>query len=648
MEDQRLLASVALFRKLYDNKKDSYDVLAEFLRASINIRNLWTFTIEDCSEALKASFGFQIPSAVLKSCLRRRLKGEVELAHGVFTVTEKFQRSENLEVEIESAQSEQERIIQQLVEFASALNGRGLSGGEEQQLRDDFHQYFLGGLKPGKNHVCISQFIISKSDDAEFTEKLNNLEEGLILYQGIEYSPETGEVNSWRAEYTIYLDTEILFWANGYDGALFESIFKEFIDLVREMNLKAAEGAKINLKYFPEAKQEIDSIFKAAEHILAGGRLSDPSRTAMKHLLNGCATPSDIIEKKGKFYALLSRYRISEEVGRNYYEPADYNCESIELVEQLAREFSETPREKIENSLKYFTKINYLRKGVSNKGLEQSKAILVSGKNISRQLAFHSSVLQSEGAIPYSTDIEYLTERLWFKLGKGFGGGRKTPVAFDVVARAQVILSTQIGSKISGEFKSLIAKVESGEMSANDASFIVNDLKTRPVKPEELNAGSLEDITNFLHADSIEAGVRSIRLLEGKAKELEEVSRALKEKAAAFDIYKQQVWAKELKDWRDGIKQLRVQACQGYTVSLISLIFLVLLSLIVLTLAVAGGSDSLLSKIGFAATVISLVVSLVSRKLVHKWLARRARASLRSKLRDYAPKPKIDGEYNRA
>lgn len=644
MEDQRLLASVALFRKLYDNKKDSYDVLAEFLRASINIKSLWRFTVEDCSEALKTSFGFQIPSAVLKSCLRRRLKDEVELAHGVFTVTEKFQRSEDLEVEIASAQSEQERIIQQLVGFASKLNGRVFSTTEEEQLRDDFHQYFLGGLKPGKNHICISQFIISKSDDADFTEKLNNLEEGLILYQGIEYSPEAGEVNSWRAEYTIYLDTEILFWANGYDGALFESIFKEFIDLVREMNLKAAEGAKINLKYFPEAKQEIDSIFKAGEHILAGRRLSDPSRTAMKHLLNGCATPSDVIEKKGKFYALLSRYRIYEEVDRNYYEPSEYNCESIDLVERLAKEFSETPREKIENSLKYFTKINYLRKGVSNKGLEQSKAILVSGKNISRQLAFHPSVLQLEGAIPYSTDIEYLTERLWFKLGKGFGGGRKTPVAFDVVARAQVIISTQIGSKISGEFKSLIAKVESGEMSANDASFIVSDLKNRPVKPEELNADSLEEYTNFLHADSIEAGVRGIRLLEGKAQELEEKSKELEKTSKAFDMYRQQVFAKEVREWREGIKKLKVEACRAYCFNQFSLVFLVISILIAVTLIISSAGDSWLSRVGFAVTVAALIISLVSLQSIRGWLAKRVRASLRRKIRDYDPKPKI--EYN--
>src|SRR5690606_33209202 len=112
------------------------------------------------------------------------------------------------------------------------------------------------------------------------------------------------------------------------------------------------------------------------------------SGTAMQHLLNGCRSPSDVVEKKGKFYSLLSKYKIYEEEDRNYYNPPEYNCESAELMEQLAHEFPDSPPEKIASALKLFTKINYLRKGVSNKGLEQSEAILVSGKNITRQLAF--------------------------------------------------------------------------------------------------------------------------------------------------------------------------------------------------------------------------------------------------------------------
>lgn len=641
MEDQRLLASVALFRKLYDNKKDSYDVLAEFLRASININCSWSFTVEECSEDLKKSFGFKIPSAVLKSCLRRRLKGEVELSQGVFTITDKFQKSEALQLEMSSAQNEQEEIIKKLVSFVAVVSGAQLDSEEEQQLREDFHQYFLGALRPGKNHLYISQFILKNSKDASFTAKLNHLEEGLILYQGIEYSPYTGQINSWRANFVIYLDTEILFWAVGYDGALFEKIFKEFIDLVREMNLKASGDARVTVKYFPETKREVDSFFTAAEHIIAGGRFSDPSRTAMQHILKGCSTRSDVVEKKAAFYSFLARLKIYEEIDRDYYNPPDYNCESGYLLTQLAQEFPETPPDKIANSLKTFTKINYLRKGISNTGLEQSQAILVSGKNISRNLAFHPSILQAENAVPFSTDIEYLTERFWFKLGKGFGGSTITPAAFDVVARAQLIISTQIGSKVSSDFKSLLSKVGNGEMSINDASYIVSDLKSRSVRPEELNADNVESVSEYLDVASIEAGVRNVRLLEAKAEELKNKNKELEEANRAFEDYKRKAWEKEVLTWKSDVALLKRKAENNYWLMLLPIIMapLILLTAIAYFLS---SNDTLLSKVGFVLTAAAFLWPFVSVKFVRNFVLRRIRSTLKQKIRAFRPRPRFD------
>lgn len=642
MEDQRLLASVALFRKLYDNKKDSYDVLAEFLRASININCSWNFTVDDCSDNLKKSFGFKIPTAVIKSCLRRRMKGEIELSRGIFTTTEKFQKSESLHSEISAAQTEQETIIKQLVDFVVDLGKKTLCPTEEQQLRTDFHQYFLGGLKPGKNHVYISQFILKNSKYSDFTEKLNHLEEGLILYQGIEYSPDIGQINSWRENFTIYLDTEILFWAIGYDGELFKTIFTEFIDLVREMNLKASNDSKITIKYFPETRQEVDSFFKAAEHIITGGRFSDPSRTAMQHLLKGCRAPSDIIEKKVVFYSSLTKLKIYEEKEHNYYDPPDYNCESSDLLNQLTQEFPDVSNDKIANSLKFFTKINYLRKGISNKGLEKSNSILASGKNISRSLACHPQVLQMENSVPFSTDLEYLTERIWFKLGKGFGSGVKTLAAFDVVARAQLVIATQISSKVSSDYKSLISKVSSGELSTNDASYIVSDLKSRPVKPEELNADNIEIISEYLDNDSIEANVRKIRLLEGKAEELEKKNLSLAEANKKIESYEIKEHLKKISEWRSEIKKMKGSAKIKYKAYLLLIILAPIILILAIAFVLSSNNDSLLSLVGFALTAAAFFWPFVSVKFIHRILLKRLRSTLKKNIQGYTPRPRLE------
>lgn len=641
MEEQRLLASVALFRKLYDNKKDSYDVLAEFLRASINIKGLWSFTVEESSAALKDSFGFQIPSAVLKSCLRKRLKGEVELAHGVFTTTDKFLKSETLQLEISTAQGEQEEIVGQLVEYVNHTQGRKLNNFEDEQLRNDFHKYFLGGLAPGSNLVNINEFIVSKSKDLQFTKELNHLEEGLILYQGIGYSSSTGTVNTWRTNYTIYLDTELLFWATGYDGALFKNIFNEFIELVKEISSKASDAGSLEVKYFPETKREIDSFFSYAEIVVSGGRVSDPSKTAMQHLLTGCTTRSDVVQKKAIFYSQLRKLKISEEGERDYYNPPDYNLESNELLALLANDFAEIPSEKISNALKFFSKINYLRKGASNVRLEQSKAILVSGKNLSRNLAFHPSVLQVDGAIPFSTSIEYLTERLWFKLGKGFGSGAKTPAAFDVVSRAQVIISTKISSKVSHDFKSLLSKIESGEMTANDASYIIEDLKSRSVKPEDLNSENIESITDFLEVDSIEAGIRTRRLLESKAIELEVRSEQLTEANNKLEKIKFDAFQKEVDAWKLEIKMLSAKARRNYKLILWVTALTPIIVLALLTLTLRSAADSTLSLVGFGFTVGAALWPFVSKKLVHNIILRKVSMKLRDDIRKLESRPKL-------
>ncbi|RMN43581.1 hypothetical protein SAMN05444506_12284 [Pseudomonas syringae] len=640
MEDHRLLASVALFRSLYDNQRDSYDVLADFIRAAINITSLWGFTVDECSKALKDTFGFKIPTAVLKSCLKRRLKDEVVLSHGKYGITSNFEKTEKLDDEIRLAQEEQDRIILELIDFVSDSKEKPLTFENENKLRDDFRQFFLGGTKPGIYHVDIGKFILSKSRDLSFTRKLNHLEEGVILYQGIEYSPDIGAINSWRSDYSIYLDTEILFWANGYDGVLFESLFKEFIELVKEINLKASNGAKIHIKYFPETKQEVDSIFSAAEHLFKERRFADPSRTAMQHLLLGCKSRSDIIAKKGMFYSLLDRHNIVQEADLDYYSHPQFNCESRETLEVLTNEFSEVASDKIANALKIFTKINYLRGGVSNKGLEQSKAILVSGKNLYRNLAWHSQVMTIESGIPFSTDLDYLTERFWFKLGKGFGGNTKSLVSFDVVARAQIILSTQVSTKVSGEFKELIKRVEAGQMQTNDANFIIADLKSKTTKPEDLSADSIEQLSEFLDVDSIEAGIRTRQLLEAKAAEVPGHLTNLEKTKAELRVVKKNVFERDLSVWLNGLGVLKNKARKRYRAmaGILAAIPIILLCGIAIILS---DKDSLLSQVGFVLTAAAFIWPFVSTKLAHKSIMRKVSKWYKRDLSEYEPRPKL-------
>ena len=270
MEDRRLLASAALFRQLHENKKDVYDVLAQFIRSSISWSSSWSFNVTECSAILERYFGFKIPDAVIRTCLKKRLKraGELSLNQGIYATTETFVRADSLKDDYTSIQSEQRYIINTLTEHVEKVTARELSESERYQLSADFHSYFLGGLKPCDNSLLISEFIVKYSSDAEFTEKLNRVEEGLILYGGICHSSSLANHEPWRNNFTIYLDTEVLFFSQGFNGTLHKSIFDDFHALIKEINTRTSHGAKIELRYFDEAKREVEDFFYAAERIV--------------------------------------------------------------------------------------------------------------------------------------------------------------------------------------------------------------------------------------------------------------------------------------------------------------------------------------------------------------------------------------------
>lgn len=53
----------------------------------------------------------------------------------------------------------------------------------------------------------ISAYVLTKEQDTNFRELLNSIKEGLILYQGINYTADINHLGSWNNDLTIYLGT---------------------------------------------------------------------------------------------------------------------------------------------------------------------------------------------------------------------------------------------------------------------------------------------------------------------------------------------------------------------------------------------------------------------------------------------------------
>lgn len=159
MSNISLLASAAVFRSLYNNNKDVYDVIAEFIRAYIILNAKWAFNSTECASGVNDTFGFKIPEAIIRSCLRNRLKKNNELAlnDGIFTVTEQFDKSNNIQSTFSASNDEFEEIKKNLIGHAKEYAVVKI---DNDKLLSFFQSYLLNKSVPEEYAGYISHFIL--------------------------------------------------------------------------------------------------------------------------------------------------------------------------------------------------------------------------------------------------------------------------------------------------------------------------------------------------------------------------------------------------------------------------------------------------------------------------------------------------------
>lgn len=302
MHEKTLLASVVLFKELYDSDKDIYDVIAEFVKSAMIFENKWAFNTTEATQLLSSCFGLTIPEAVIATTLRNRLlKRDQILLHknGVYSLAdEQLKNSQSILQEFEMLKQTQSSILDDLFVYVEDREGL-LSEENKTDLSKCFCDYLFDNASQAKYANHVSSFIIENQHKRDFTESLNAVREGSVLYNGVRYTPDLNNLNSWRSPLVLFLDTEHLFNAVGFNGTLYGQLFKDLYDLTNEVRLKGKR--LITLRYFGDCEAEIDSFFYVAELIIEGKASLDPSKTAMISILDGCESKSDVIAKKAFF-----------------------------------------------------------------------------------------------------------------------------------------------------------------------------------------------------------------------------------------------------------------------------------------------------------------------------------------------------------
>ncbi len=489
--DNKCLAAWAVFRRFGENEhKNRYEVLCEFIKASIYKHALRNFTISLLTEKVNNDYAFNLKDAVIAFAIQKLNIGKN--SYGQFVCNhDDFVDQKIIIEEIENECDASKKVLQQLFAYIEKERNINLTESERGGLVQSFIHYILDNGYSDKNSNDISSFLVAFKEGNAISYPLESILEGVVSYTGVTFDTPASSSSRWTTEMIVFLDTEIIFHMAGYNGVLYKKLFDDFYSFVEEINNDATKisGKKIiHLRYFHEVESEIDVFFEKAKDIVNSKMRLIPSVTAMKVITEGCGSDVDIEEKRGELDSLLKSHGISLDPNPiDYYSENQYalNIEDQTIISKFKDEYPRIKEKDIREALTSLSHINVLRKGKSKRSFENLKYVLLTDNYITKKLAWYSEI-KNEGDKPLYTDLYFITNRMWYKLGKAFGNG-ETPAVFDVISKAKIILSSQINNSVTAKYEELVQRMESGSITQESALEVLYRLRNEVKNPEDID-----------------------------------------------------------------------------------------------------------------------------------------------------------------
>lgn len=522
------LASLAVFREIYNSKKDVYGVIAEFLNEIIAAEGLHQFNLTEITNLLNATFDFSIPEAVINSSLRRL--DYINKERGIYIANPLPKISaQNISILEKDIIASNELIISDLFSFIELEQKNKLSDPEKERIVHSFCSFVLDNSNGSEYSEYISGFVI-QNNNKDFRDKLNKIREGIVLYSGLTYNNNVSEVGSWKTELTIYLDTELLFHFVGYNGELYKSLFYDFFNYVKEINNKASKHL-IKLRYFKEVADEIERFFSKAKYIVEGKERPNPKVTAMHSVLEGCKEASDVMDKMSDFYLLLKNNNIKQEESCDYFDKGNYEYNIIDkdTIEAISKEVEFD----LEDHLCFLNYVHINRKDANLNNFYNIGCILLTGNYRTIKVAWHNLIKQ-EGVVPLATTLDWITNKFWYKLNKGFGGG-DLPKSFDIITKAQIILSSVLNKSVGKKYDEFQNQFKDGTITEEQVKARFVNLRSQARKPEEILQDEVSLILDVISEDSLEKFLADQEYFKVKAKKQAEENINLKKEIIEKD-----------------------------------------------------------------------------------------------------------------
>lgn len=509
----KLMASIAVVRELYDAKKNVYDILVEFIREIIYRKKLYMFSDIEMTTYLNDEYSFDLSSAIVRTCLK---KMNCIRENGMYTYPYTNIENSSFCNRFSESEGNTEKLFEELFKFIEAKKCPNI---DKNEIRRDFCDYLLQesmGFSE-KYSRFFAEFILSIEEKDELREILKNVKEGTLIYEGIRYSDSIAERGSWTSTLNIVCDTEILFAIGGYNSTLLKDLYKDLEKYVKEINSGSRER-KINLLYFEETESEVNWYFERAEGIVEGKDILDPTKEAMGLIVNGCSTCSDVQIKKTLFFDTLAKANVLK-INRKYYENKEYNIEDQSIISKYAKEFQER-EDSIFESLKCLSHINVLRKGAKVKEFDKCEYVFLTATGCTLKMASIPEVHEKDN-VSLATTLEYLINRFWFKLNKGFGS-TNTPRTTDMIMRSRNILSSIITSKVAKHYDESKTDYINKKITKEQFCNIKKDLSDKLIQPSDVDSNTIVDKIDSLEKWNMEKVLEEQREKEAKYNKAEE------------------------------------------------------------------------------------------------------------------------------
>lgn len=510
------LSSYAVMKSLTDSNDyhNSYELLADFIRYIIVSKHMYSFSAIEICGILSSEFGFDnIPIPAVNTSIRqikecKKNGADYVVPRNTSFKTDDFKRARKASTE------RSQHITQKLFEFAADKNPDIVWG---EDLEDAFIKYLLDDTATidHKYADIISKFVLSIENDNVLKAEVEEVREGSILYSGLAYN--INELGSITNELTLFLDTEVLFNIVGYNGDLYKRMTDDFLAQIHAAN---AKRRIIHLKYFEEVKHEIEGFFISAENIVRGHWEFIPS-TAMKEILNGCGTVSDVVDKESDFFHKLQyKYGITCDDKDNYYGMDDVEVNDETIPDKFPKD------EKSFEAVKFTNHILKLRKGDRPTDYTKCKYLLVTETRRIQELSNYKRESSSECgcAVPVSV----ITNVLWFKLGSGFSK-KQYPVNTDALYKAKRILAGELFNNITRVYNDTKSKYSSGQLDKEQVARRIVLLHDKSIMPDDITNSNVDDVMDFSQ-EFLEKCENEIKYSKVKSEEKDRVIVSLRER----------------------------------------------------------------------------------------------------------------------